>query len=1011
MGQVKPIIASILVVLLFTASLPLFAEKAAAANGDIIVTAAGNGSAGSSGDGDSATDAEIKDPRGIAFDSDGNLYIADSGGNRVRKVDKDTGVITTVAGTGAQGFGGDGYEATSAQLAYPTGIAFDAQDNLYISDNGNNRVRRVDADDGIITTFAGNGVYVDYDLDVGDGLPAPSAELSSPRGLAFDADGNLYIAESGNNRIRRVDTLGVISTFAGTGIWGQGGYAGDGDLATLAKLNFPMDVAFDAAGNLYIADSNNNRIRMVDKTTRNISTVAGQGYFGWSPDGTLAVDAYVGNPTGLAFDAGGNLFISDFGISRVLRIDTAGKLSTVAGNGGFGYSGDGGVATAASLNFPMAVAVDGSGTMHVADASNNRIRRLASSNNANLSGLTLSSGTLSPTLSSGTTSYTASVTLSVNSITVTPTVSDVDATVTVDSAPVTSGTASGAINLSVGANPIPIEVTAHDGTKKTYTVTVTRASDDASLSGLTLSSGSISPTFASGTSGYTASVANGVNSITVTPTVSDGNAAVTVKGMPVASGTASNAINLNVGANAIPVVVTAQNGTTTSTYTVTVTRAPSSDASLSGLTLSSGSLSPAFASGTANYTTSVANGVGSITVTPTTNEGHATVTVDGAAATSGSASGAIHLNVGPNAIPIVVTAQDGTTSTYTVTVTRAAAATGGAGVGRSNDARLIGLTLSSGSLSRAFASGTTSYTVSVAYDVSSMTVTPSVSDRAATVKVNGVSVPIGSASGTIGLNVGDNLISVTVTAEDGTTMSYAVTVTRASEEVAPPASRGPFLNEKMANAPKVKEASTAALHATAYRPFADVAADDWSFQAVQAAQRLGIVQGRPDGNFHGGDSITRAEFAAMVANALYLDTAGGSGTTFSDTKGHWAEPAIRALTAAGVVEGIGDGAFKPDRSISRAEISAILARLMIFDESAGNVSFSDTTGNWARQWIELLAGADVVAGEGEGKFNPSAYATREQAVAMILRMLTVCRNVDLQWVDQGGSYESSSIVL
>lgn len=999
MRQVKPIIASILVILLLTASLSLFGGHAAAANGDIIVTEAGNGGGGSSGDGGPATDAEIKDPRGIAFDSSGNLYIADSGGNRIRKVDKITKTITTVAGTGAQGFGGDGGAATDAQLAYPRGLAFDAADNLYISDTGNNRVRRVDAGDGSITTFAGNGVYIDYDLDVGDGLLAPFAELSAPLGLAFDADGNLYIAESGNNRVRKVDTAGFISTFAGTGIWGQGGYAGDGGLATAAKLNYPMDVAFDVAGNLYISDSNNYRVRMVEKTSKNISTIAGQGYPGWSPDGTLAVDAYVCNPTGLAFDADGNLYIADFGISRVLKIDTAGKLSTVAGNGGFGYSGDGGAATAANLNLPMAVAVDGSGTMYVADANNNRIRRLAPSNNANLSGLTLSSGSLSPTFASGTTSYTASVALSVHSITVTPTVSDVDATVTVDSAPATSGTASGAINLNVGANPIPIEVTAHDGTKKTYTVTVTRAADDASLSGLALSSGSLSPTFSSGTTGYTASVANGVSSITVTPTANDVNATVTVDGDPVTSGSASGAIGLNIGTNAIPVVVTAQNGTTTSTYTVTVTRAPSSDASLNGLTVSSGSLSPAFASGTTGYTVSVANGVSSITVTPTVNEGHATLTVNGLAATSGTASGAIGLQVGANAIPIVVTAQDGTTTeTYTVTVTRAAAAATG-GVSRSNDARLSNLTLSNGSLSPAFASGTTSYTANVAYNVSSLTVTSSVSDRAATVKLNGVPATSGSASSSIRLNVGDNAISVTVTAEDGTTKTYGVTVTRASEDVTPPASHGPLLNEKLSNAPKVKEASTAALQSTAYKPFSDVASDDWSFQAVQAAQRLGIVQGRPDGNFHGGDSITRAEFVAMVANALYLDTEIGADTTFSDTKGHWAEPAIRALTAAGVIEGVGSGAFKPNQPISRAEISAILARLMIFDESAGNVSFSDTTGNWARQWIELLAGADVVAGEGAGKFNPGAYATREQAVAMILRMLAVCRNVDLQWVD------------
>ncbi|MFC4303699.1 cadherin-like beta sandwich domain-containing protein, partial [Cohnella boryungensis] len=435
--------------------------------------------------------------------------------------------------------------------------------------------------------------------------------------------------------------------------------------------------------------------------------------------------------------------------------------------------------------------------------------------------------------------------------------------------------------------------------------------------------------------------------------------------------------------------------------TLTVTRELSSNANLSGLTLSSGSLSPSFASGTLNYTASVANGVSSITVTPTTSENNATVKVNGTPVTSGSASGTIGLGVGDNPITVEVTAQDGTTtSEYTVTVTRAAAPIGGGGgVSRSNDTGLNGLTLSSGSLSPSFASDTTSYKANVAHNVNSITLTSITTDRYATVKVNGTAVSSDSASGEIALSVGDNTISITVTAEDGTTKTYTVTITRASNDIAPPISRGPLLNEKIVDAPKVREAAAATLQATAYKPFGDVTENSWSFEAIQTAQRLGIVQGRADGSFHGGDSITRAEFATMVANALYLNTASGASATFSDTTGHWAEPAIRALAAAGVIEGVGDGAFKPNQPISRAEISAILARLMVFEVSAGSALFTDTDGSWARQWIELLAGVEVVKGGSDGRFNPSAYGTREQAVAMILRMLTVCRNVDLQWAD------------
>jgi hypothetical protein len=302
------------------------------------------------------------------------------------------------------------------------------------------------------------------------------------------------------------------------------------------------------------------------------------------------------------------------------------------------------------------------------------------------------------------------------------------------------------------------------------------ASTNANLSNLSLSSGTLSPSFASGTTSYTASVANGVSTITATPTVSDATATVKVNGTTVTSGTASGSINLSVGTNTITTVVTAQDGSTTKTYTVTVTRAAavSTDANLSNLSLSSGTLSPSFASGTTSYTASVANGVSTITVTPTVSDATATVKVNGTTVTSGTASGTINLSVGTNTITTVVTAQDSTTTkTYTVTVTRAAAV--------STDANLANLSLSSGTLSPSFASGTTSYTASVANGVSTITVTPTVSDATATVKVNGTTVTSGTASGTINLSVGTNTITTVVTAQDSTTTkTYTVTVTRAA---------------------------------------------------------------------------------------------------------------------------------------------------------------------------------------------------------------------------------------
>jgi Tol biopolymer transport system component len=405
----------------------------------------------------------------------------------------------------------------------------------------------------------------------------------------------------------------------------------------------------------------------------------------------------------------------------------------------------------------------------------------AQSNDANLSSLTISSGTLAPAFDSDTTSYNASVAYAGSSITVTPTASEGHAAIKVNSVTVNSDTPSGAISLSVGANAINVEVTAQDTTTtKTYTITVTRQppSHDAGLNWLVLSNGTLDPSFANGTYDYAASVAEIVSSVTVTPTVNEHYATITVNGHPVTSGQPSQAIDLNIGANTITIVVTAQDETTTRTYTVTVTRQPpSSDATLSNLTLSSGTLNPAFAPLTMIYTASLPNNVTSITVTPTANESHAIITVDGKPVTSGQASQPFNLNVGTNKIDISVTAQDGiTTTAYSVTVTRQSAG--------SSDATLRSLTLSSGTLFPSFAPDNLVFTSGVPNSVASITVTPTVNESHATVTVNGQSVTSGSPSQAIPLNAGDNTITILVTAQDGiTTTAYTVTETRQPSDV------------------------------------------------------------------------------------------------------------------------------------------------------------------------------------------------------------------------------------
>ena len=320
----------------------------------------------SSGDGGLATIADIGDIGGLAVDAIGNLYIAEPDTDRVRRVDPG-GTITTVAGTTSGGYSGDGGSATSAKLDSPTGVAVDASGNLYIADSRNHRVRRVDPA-GQITTVAGTGSG-GYS---GDGGSATSAKLDSPTGVAVDASGNLYIADAGNHRVRRVDPAGQITTVAGTG---SRGYSGDGGSAPSAELDWPIGLALDASGNLYIADAGNHRVRRVDPAGQ-ITTVAGTGSRGYSGDGGSAPSAELDWPIGLALDASGNLYIADFSTHRVRRVDPGGTITTVAGTGSRGYSGDGGPALGAQLDEPIGLALDASGNLYIADLGNHRVRRV-----------------------------------------------------------------------------------------------------------------------------------------------------------------------------------------------------------------------------------------------------------------------------------------------------------------------------------------------------------------------------------------------------------------------------------------------------------------------------------------------------------------------------------------------------------------------------------------------------------------------------------------------------------
>ncbi len=338
-----------------------------------ITTLAGNGTSGSTGDGGVAVHAELNAPTGVALDLTSNLYIADSGNNKVRKVVHPTtlnqDIISTAAGNGTRGFAGDGGSAVAAELNTPTGIAVDGAGDLFIADTGNNRIREVVASTGHIKTFAGNG-RCGKSAPLGNGGSATSASLCSPTGVALDTSGNVYISDSGHSEVRVVNTSGVIMDFAGNGSYG---YSGDGGQATKAQLGIPSGVVADSAHDVFIADSADTVVRKVNSAGV-ITTFAGTGKFGYSGDGGPATKAKLQVPTGVGVDTFGDVIIADTFNNRLREVNAAGTISTIAGTGANGFSGDGGPATQAKLSIPTgAVAVDGT-AIYFSDSGNERVR-------------------------------------------------------------------------------------------------------------------------------------------------------------------------------------------------------------------------------------------------------------------------------------------------------------------------------------------------------------------------------------------------------------------------------------------------------------------------------------------------------------------------------------------------------------------------------------------------------------------------------------------------------------
>ena len=337
-----------------------------AAGAQIITTVAGNGTTLYNGDTIAAIAATLYAPSDAAFDMEGNMYISDGSHYRIRKVNT-AGVITTIAGNGTIGYSGDGGPATAAQVYGTLGILFDNAHNMYFADSYNHCIRKINTD-GIISTIAGTGVP-GYN---GDNIPATAAQLYNPHYMVFDAVGNMYITDFGNWRIRKINTSGIITTIAGTGVEG---YGGDDSAAISARMDGPYGLALDNGGNIYFADFYNNVIRKIDAAGI-ISTIAGTGNAGYSGDGAAATSAWFKNPAGILIGNSGNIYVADVNNHVIREIDSTGMVSTIAGTGHMGFSGDGGPATAAKFNQPASVSMDNTGSLYVADFENNRIRMI-----------------------------------------------------------------------------------------------------------------------------------------------------------------------------------------------------------------------------------------------------------------------------------------------------------------------------------------------------------------------------------------------------------------------------------------------------------------------------------------------------------------------------------------------------------------------------------------------------------------------------------------------------------
>jgi len=816
------------------------------------IPAAGGGAPISKGSGFSI-------PYSVAVDAAGNVYVADYGNNVIKKIPVSGGSTVTV----------------SSGLSTPYGIALDGSGNLYVSVTGLNIVKKIkpigdyyikpflpagisfNNSSGTIsgTPIAGSpatnyyitaynnvasntaalnisvnprssapvtvnyvgpqtysaGTVISALAPSGGGVAAPAYNshmvslgtgFSSPYGLAADAAGNVYVADYSNGAVKKIPAGGgppvILGSFAqptgvavdiagnvyvsvtGTGIVKIP--VGGGSPVTIGSgITDPKSVAVDASGNVYLSD-------LGDHTVKEIPVSGGSPIILGTSGGFLS-------PYGVAVDGAGNIYVADLEDNAIKKIPVNGGSPVIWGAG---------------FSVPFSVAVDASGNVYVADSGNKLIKKIPVGGG---SPIVIGSGFLNPygiaLDGAGNVYVSDQVNNTIKEIKpaggyyATPLL---PAGLSFDNA---TGIISGTPNAASQATNYTVTGYNAGGSGSGVVNIKVVPSTSASLAKLKISPGILSPAFAAGTLSYATSVANNTAAITLTPTAADITSTITVNGVAVASGTASNPITLNIGPNTITTVVTALNGKPQALYTLVVTRVASTVATLASLHLSNGTLAPAFSTGTTSYTASVANSITSLTVTPKTTAATATVTVNGAAVTSGTASAAIALNVGANIITTLVTAQDGiTTKSYTITVTRAPS---------SNDI-LSAITLKpTSALTLGTGPDYKDYTASVTNATSTLQVIATTAATTSTMTVNGTTVASGTTSAAIPLNVGPNIITIVVTAQDGiSTHSYVITVTRApsNNDNLSSLKLNPFFTLIVAAGPDFRDYTTSVTNAT-----------------------------------------------------------------------------------------------------------------------------------------------------------------------------------------------------